>query len=442
MLKRVHVMGYKSLADVEVKLEPLTVLFGPNAAGKSNFLDALRLLSGLGTSRTVRDAFDSPSRGTPLESFSMGPDGRKGLIEQERLACSIEADLQLSEAVVDGVNRQIRNMRRAGDRPAPRDTGSRSAGVRSRNLRYRIEIEMLPRFGTLRVTDEYLAPLTIRGELTGKRKPFLAREGDKLHLRLEGRAHTMHHDRFLDHSILSMPHYPPHHPHLVAARRELESWLFFYFEPRERMRATDPVTETRRIGPMGEELAAFLHTAKADDPILFRSIEQELHALVPNVDGIETGVNDLGEVELRLNEKGVATPARLLSDGTLRMLGLLALTAIDEPPALVGFEEPETGVHPRRIPMIAQLLESRARLYNGRHSQYVVTTHDPFLPDLVSNRSLFVVQRTRRTNDRTRIIPFAAWLESTRRRNVHAARRDAREGTRIWERIVRGDFGV
>lgn len=98
MLKRVHVTGYKFLADVEVKLEPLTVLFGPNAAGKSNFLDALRLLSRLGTSRTVRDAFDSPSCGTPLESFSMGPDGRKGLIEQERLACSIEADLQLSEA--------------------------------------------------------------------------------------------------------------------------------------------------------------------------------------------------------------------------------------------------------------------------------------------------------------------------------------------------------
>ena len=162
MLKRVHVKGYKSLADVEVKLEPLTVLFGPNAAGKSSFLDALQLLSRLGTSRTVREAFDSPSRGAPLESFSMGPDGRKGLIAQERLACSIEADLQLSDAVVDGVNRQIRDSGRAGDRPAPRDTGPRSAGVRTRNLRYRIEVEMLPRSGTLRVADEYLAPLTTR----------------------------------------------------------------------------------------------------------------------------------------------------------------------------------------------------------------------------------------------------------------------------------------
>ena len=49
MLKRVHIKGYKSLSDVEVRLSPLTLLFGPNAAGKSNFLDALQLLSKLAT---------------------------------------------------------------------------------------------------------------------------------------------------------------------------------------------------------------------------------------------------------------------------------------------------------------------------------------------------------------------------------------------------------
>ena len=60
MLKRVHIKGLKSLADVEVRLEPLTVLLGPNASGKSNFLDALLLLSKLGTSRTLKDAFERP----------------------------------------------------------------------------------------------------------------------------------------------------------------------------------------------------------------------------------------------------------------------------------------------------------------------------------------------------------------------------------------------
>ena len=438
MLKRVHIQGYKSLADVEVKLEPLTVLFGPNGAGKSNFLDALELLSRIGTSRTLRDAFDAPYRGKPIESFSIGKEGVKSLIEQERLTLSIEADLGLADVVVDAVNRQVRNTRRSSGQAASPSAGRQPAPVSARNLRYRIVIEMLPKTGALRVADEYLAALTSKGELAAKRKPFLERQGDKLHLRREGRAHVTHLDRFLDHSILSMPHYPPHHPHLVAARSELEGWQFFYLEPRERMRAANPLREAGGIGPMGEQLAAFLNTAKAEEPDLFRCVERELHGMMPDIDGIELEVNDLGEVELRLNERGVTMPARLLSEGTLRMLGLLALTAA--PPALVGFEEPETGVHPRRLPMIAHMLEARSSLFSGLHSQHIVTTHDPFLPDLVSPRSLFLVERTKRTNHQTRIVPFAAWREARRSSNVQEARRDDREHTRIWERIVRGDF--
>ena len=380
MLKRVHIRGYKSVADVELELEPLTVLFGPNASGKSNFLDALLLLSKLGTSRTLKDAFDYAYRGKPIESFPPGKKGIEGLVEPERLVFSIEADLELSEAVVDGVNRQIRKLRLSSGQAASRESGRQPGGVRPRNLRYHTAIEMQPRSGILRVADEYLAALNSKGELAGQRKPFLERRGDKIHQRHEGRAHVTHHDRVLAHGILSMPHYPPHHPHLVAARSELETWLFFYFELRERMRAANPLKEVRRIGPLGEELAASLNTTKADEPDLFRCVERELTALVPSIDGIETQVSDFGEVELRLNEGGVTMPARLLSEGTLRLLALATLTAVVEPPALVAVEEPETGVHPRRIPMIAQMLEARSRMYNGLPSQCIVTTHDRFCP--------------------------------------------------------------
>lgn len=434
MLKRVHIRGYKSLDDVEVRLEALTVLFGPNAAGKSNFLDALQLLSKLGTSRTLKDAFDSPYRGKPLESFRIGRGGIKGLIEQDRLVFSIEADLELSVAVVDAVERQIRDMRRPGRDAATPEPGKARARVRERDLRYRIEIEMLPKSGVLRVADEYLAALNSKGEPTGARKPFFERRGEKIHLRLEGQGHPTHYDRFLDHSILSMPHYPPHYPHLVAARRELESWLFFYFEPRERMRAANPVREVRHIGLMGEELAAFLNTVRADNPRQFRGIERALHTLMPSVDGIEVDVNDLGEVELRLREGGVAIPARVLSEGTLRMLGLLALTGADEHPALVGFEEPENGVHPRRIQLIAELLKTRESL---KQSQYIVTTHSPILPDMLSNSSLFVV---RRSNGGTRVDPFSTWGPLGRGREIGDALSDDEEGSRISERMLRGDF--
>ena len=76
------------------------------------------------------------------------------------------------------------------------------------------------------------------------------------------------------------------------------------------------------------------------------------------------------------------------------------------------------------------------------HSQHIVTTRDPFLPDLVPPRSLFVVERTKRTNHRTSTVPFPVWKQSRRSRNPREARRDEREHTRVWERIVRGDFGA
>ena len=401
MLKRVHVKGYKSLVDVELSLEPLTLLIGANAAGKSNLLDALQLLAGMATGRILKQAFDPPYRGKPLESFHIGEQGIRGLLQQDRLTFSIEADLEISEAVAEAVDRQIREMRRRPQDDGAKDTTKR---VRERYLRYRVEVEMLPRTGILRVADEYLAALNGDGQPTGRRKPFIERHGnERLHLRHEGQAHPTYYDLYLDHTILSQPHYPPHYPHLIAARYELERWLFFYFEPRERMRAANPVKEVRHVGLMGEDLAAFLNTLKAVSPVQFGAVEKALHSLLPNIDGIEVGVTDLGEVELRIVEGGVAMPASVLSEGALRMLGLLALASMKEAPALVGFEEPENGVHPRRIELIAELLRTQRSI---GQTQYIVTTHSPRLPDLLPEEALFVV---RRRNGQTRINPLAVW---------------------------------
>jgi len=434
MLTRIHIQGYKSLKNVEVRLSELSVLFGPNAAGKSNFLDCLQLLSKLATSRTIKEAFEPPYRGKPLESFTFGEGGIEGALAKERLSFSIEVDVRLSDVVVDAVNRQIKEMRRSGAQGSEASGETKAASaVRERNLRYRIEVEMLPKSGILRVADEYLAALNSQGEVTGKRKPFVSCEGNRLHLRLEGQAHPTYYERYLDHSILSLPHYPPHYPRLVAMRKELENWLFFYFEPRERMRASNPVREVRHIGLMGEELASFLNTLKAVDERQFRAVEKALHTIMPNVQGIGVEVTKLGEVELTLKENGIMIPARILSEGTLRILGLLSLAGAKEQPSLVGFEEPENGIHPRRIGLVAELLRTRA---SAGETQYIVTTHSPLLPDLVPDESLFVCKRV---EGETRIEPFSAWGALARRAEVDRALMDVEDLT-VSERILRGDF--
>lgn len=435
MLKRIKISGYKSLTDIEVTLQPLSVLFGPNGAGKSNFLDALQLLSKIAVSRTLKDAFDPPYRGKPLESFTFGPKGLKGLLESDMASFSIEVDVELSDAVIDGINRQIREMKKTNPDQEPKGDASllskKLPSVREKYLRYRIEIEILPKSGILRVTDEYLSALNRDGKPTGKRRPFLSRVKDKLHLRMEGQAHPTYYERYLDHSILSLPNYPPHYPHLVAMRKELESWYVFYFEPRERMRAANPVKEVRHIGLMGEDLASFLNTLKTLEPRQFDAVEKALHTIMPNVEGIDVGVNDLGEVELKLKENGIPMPARILSEGTLRILGLLALAGAKEQPSLIGFEEPENGIHPRRIRLVAELLKTRASLGG---TQYIVTTHSPLLPDLIADESLFVCKKSA---DQTSITPFRNWGPLGRKQDID---KSFDEELSPSERILRGDF--
>jgi hypothetical protein len=61
--------------------------------------DALQLLSRIANSRTVEEAFDPPYRGTPLESFTFGPNGIKDLFAQEKASFSLEVDVELSQTV-------------------------------------------------------------------------------------------------------------------------------------------------------------------------------------------------------------------------------------------------------------------------------------------------------------------------------------------------------
>ena len=438
MLKRIKIQGYKSLVDLEVNLKPLSVFVGPNASGKSNFLDALQLLSRMATCQTLEDAFDPPYRGHPLESFTFGDEGIKTLLEKERVSFSIEVDVQLSTAVIDSVNQRIQKIRETAEKDAQNlnnPVSRRSLPVREKDLRYWIKIEMLPKLGILRVADEYLAALSADGKPKQNRKPFLERISNRLHLRMEGQSHPLYYERYLDFSILSRSHYPPHYPHLTAMQQELTNWLTFYLEPREQMRLPNPVKAVHDIGPMGEDLAAFLNTLKARNKRQFESVEKSLHTMIPSITGIDVSVNELGEVELDLHEGEKRISARVLSEGTLRILGLLALVGAQDPPTLIGFEEPENGIHPRRIRRIARFLETRMILED---IQFIVTTHSSLLPDLIPAESLYVC---RKVNGKTEIEPFTMmhigplWKKS----DIEVAL-DDEDALSPSERILRGDF--
>ena len=96
--------------------------------------------------------------------------GASGLLEQIR-AVSIQADVE-SPAVIKVVEQQIREMKRpAEERPRADRQRTDHRSIREKYLRYRVEVEILPGSGILRVADEYAAALNSKGEPTGNENP-------------------------------------------------------------------------------------------------------------------------------------------------------------------------------------------------------------------------------------------------------------------------------
>lgn len=348
MLERFKATGFKSLVDVEIELPRLLVLFGPNAAGKSNVLDAVQVLSRLATERTLDEALSPPMRGYPTEAFTLPTGGLPELLEQETATFTLEADI--GPEYVDG--------------------------SRLDPLRYRATVLVEPAGGVLRVEDEYLTRLN-----TDREPKFNARiekAGEQLIIRRAQVGQPRREPVGLNHTKLSDPRLSgEHYPHLERMREELKGWRTYYLDPRVAMRSPQPPREVQDIGPQGEDLAAFLYGLKndPDDSDRFDAVVRVLRAVVPSVDRVDVDLDKKrGELDLQIVQNGTPFSGRVISEGTLRVMALCAIAVNPWPGSLVAFEEPENGVHPRRLEIIADVLTSMA-IQGDR--QVIVTTHSP-----------------------------------------------------------------
>ena len=441
MITRVFIKGYKSLRNIDISLKPLTVIVGPNASGKSNLLDALGLLSRIVTSPTINDAFDE-HRGLPLEAFSLPPGGVEELLQQDTLHFTLGVDVELSPDVVEHTEKLIRDMRAGLPSQGLRGTSRR---VRERLLRYEITIEFYTPTGQLRVVGESLLALKKDGEPTGKRKPFLDPddENGRLVLRMEGQAHPSYHDIGLDHTLVSTSLYPPHYPHITAFREELSRWRFYYFDPGV-MRQESALRAVDSVGSDGKELSGFYHTLKIRDRPQFDGISKALPIAIPNSESIETAITEEGLVRLIYQDSGSRFSSRVISDGTLRVLGLFAIMSRFNSASTIGFEEPENGVHPRRLSIIARLLDNATR--SDSKTQILVTTHSPRLPEFLNpgydpigyNTRVSLIGSSKRNNE----TQFADLHNSPIFARVDAEESLEEDGyTTFEEALMRGDFG-
>lgn len=135
----------------------------------------------------------------------------------------------------------------------------------------------------------------------------------------------------------------------------------------------------------GSNLAAYFDYLLRKDRRRFDAVSQVLRGYVQGLEEIliDTPSPDTRSITVAI-DKGFMLAGDRLSTGVRMLMFFVALAYHVSPPQLVLIEEPENGVHPRRLKEILSLLRSMTRgEFGGYRAQVVLSTHSPYLLDHV-----------------------------------------------------------
>lgn len=148
----------------------------------------------------------------------------------------------------------------------------------------------------------------------------------------------------------------------------------------------------KRVDPDGQNLIPVLHTLYTGDRDFKKEINSAMRAAFG--DDFEELVFPPAadqRIQLRVRWKSLKREQSVadLSDGTLRFLLLLTILASPSPPPLIAIDEPETGLHPSMLPIVAEYAVDTAT-----RSQVIFITHSPqFLDTFTSTRPTTTVAK-------------------------------------------------
>jgi len=332
LITHLHIESFKCLKDVTIELSPLTVLIGANDSGKSSILDAIRLLS-----RTTGESLPSAlggfvPAGAPTEALVWHGD------ENERLVL---------DAMGEGYAYHL-ELHASG----------------------RVHEELLSTPASIGI--EASDKVSVAYDLTaGDARMSVPTQEDQTALC----SALMVHGRSM--------------PGLVAVAREFGSSAKYQFDARS-LRTPAPLEAAPSLTPSGDNLAAVLDALlTGPNRAAARALETAFRDVFPSFDGVALKTLNGGggqllktiELPVVVGVDGAARsiPAWSVSDGTLLLLAFLALGHSVTPEVLL-LEEPAAGLHPARIPMLADLLRkiSTGEL-GGRPRQVIVASHNPVL---------------------------------------------------------------
>jgi predicted ATPase len=387
-LESLNIRGYRSLYEVTLAPGDLTVLTGPNNAGKTNLVEAVDFLA---------------------EAYRHGPEtaiNRKGGIENiaYRRGTSERSPLSFAVTVRFSYD-ELRELVRFNP---------------SRQHNNRFDIRLHHRFSISAVSDPIEADFEVEDELIEisvlkeeKEIPFLGITKEEI---TNHPPDGLRRDQLLD--LLISPLDEPSFLTYAHRRSSGKGILFirllgfsellrhytstigrtrlYQLVPLECRRPGVP-TPNAELDRHGESLPALIAYMKRHDVEAWENMLKAMRRVVPGLKDVKTSFTPDRRLSLQFVEAGVRSPwsSEDVSDGTIQSLALFA-ALYDRRTSLILVEEPENSVHP----WILRVFVDACREASGK--QIIITTHSPVLINYLKPEEVWLVWRRRgRTYVRT-----------------------------------------
>lgn len=333
-IKSLKLQGYRPFRDVTFVLSPLEVIVGANGSGKSSLFEFLRFL---------RDAMyqDIPP-----------------------------------EIVPGAIGQQIFHI------PGPE------------KLWWSLEVDEIKSV-TLYYQGELLGPVG-RSHISFERvrtgKPFGQHNDPYLYMTIKERKGVVKDPKLRKFKTIEVELKRPNqlvlgtmtNPSLEVLyhlREYVRGWRFYsaFNIDHYKIRKSVPIEQEPVLHEDAGNLSSVLHYLMTEQRNAFDELQHHLRSVIPGFKSLNVKARGgPGEVIAFWQEEGVDQELSLadLSDGILRLICWITLAVQPNPPTLICIDEPDQGVHPRTLPLLAGLFEKasqRTQFLLATHASYFIT---------------------------------------------------------------------
>jgi predicted ATPase len=389
MFDYIKIDGFRSFKKVELDLSPLSVLIGPNNGGKSNFLDLMSLMAEAGQGH-LSDGI--ASRGG-FRSVAFGFSWSEDILVEFRFRAKrsmyglafppLYGELGSDVRFKLGLNFQpmapVVTLEEITEEPTPQQPQPIQVMKRSKDGCVFRPVDQDTGWGT----QETKPPESEGHERKTVPLSILARALGAKRLESESELAIF--------QVKDLYRYPT--PYTLL--KEFQEWTLYRdinVGPEAPVRLPALLRPTTRLSEDGANLSPVLHTIKERHRDSWEEILELLRTAYPGFRDITIpGEGGDGKVVLRWYEEPYAkdgVSVNLLSDGTLKFLCLIAILMTPAPPPLICIDEPELGLHPDWIKLVAEMMQSAAA-----RTQLIVATHSPQIVAKLDPEQVIVTEK-------------------------------------------------